>query len=70
MTVIVSDMRPLPICQDVDYFVGRMGLLEKDSQKRKKITDLELTESEWNRVKLLLDLLSVSRCIIRSLDRY
>jgi hypothetical protein len=47
-----------------------MGLLEKDSQKRKKITDLELTESEWNRVKLLLDLLSVSRCIIRSLDRY
>jgi hypothetical protein len=45
-----------------------MGLLEKDSQKRKKITDLELTESEWNRVKLLLDLLSVSRCIIRSLD--
>ena len=70
MTVIVSDMRPLPICQDVDYFVGRMALLEKDSQKRKKITDLELTESEWNRVKLLLDLLSVSRCIIRSLDRY
>jgi len=50
----------LPICQDIDYFVGWMGLLEKDSQKWKKITDLELTKSEWNRVKLLLDLLSVS----------
>jgi len=61
--LLLSDVTvpSLPICQDVDYFVGRMGLLEKDSQKRKKITDLELTESEWNRVKLLLDLLSV-RC--------
>ncbi|KIL69108.1 hypothetical protein M378DRAFT_176096 [Amanita muscaria Koide BX008] len=45
---------------DVDYFIGRLGLAEKDPQKRRKITDLELTTSEWDRVKLLLDLLSVS----------
>ncbi|KIL54468.1 hypothetical protein M378DRAFT_92486, partial [Amanita muscaria Koide BX008] len=43
---------------DVDYFIGRLGLAEKDPQKRRKITDLELTTSEWDRVKLLLDLLS------------
>ncbi|KAG1731358.1 uncharacterized protein EDB91DRAFT_1085113 [Suillus paluster] len=43
---------------DVDYFVGQMGLLEKDPHKCKKITDLELMASEWNQVKLLLELLS------------
>lgn len=36
-----------------------MGREEKDLEKRKKLTDLQLDSEEWDRVKIFLDLLAV-----------
>ena len=41
-----------------------LGIQERDPEKRRKIQDLELTEEEWLRVRLLLSLLAVSCSII------
>ncbi|KAJ8496334.1 hypothetical protein ONZ45_g12488 [Pleurotus djamor] len=44
----------------VDTFVYELGRLEKDLTKRAKIDNLKLSSAEWKRVKLLLELLSLS----------
>ena len=46
--------------QHVDAFVNAMARAEKDREKRLKLDNLQLTSSEWERVKLFLGLLSVS----------
>jgi hypothetical protein len=45
--------------------VGWLGLQEKDSAKRKKITDLELSSEEWTRVQRLLSILGVCIFILQ-----
>jgi hypothetical protein len=46
--------------QDVDTFVHEISGAEKDRDTRRKLSDLQLSPDEWGRVKILLDLLSVS----------
>lgn len=38
-----------------------MGLQEKNLTKRHKIDALNLSDAEWERVKVMLDILGVSR---------
>lgn len=45
--------------------MGRLSLQEKDSAKRKKITDLELSSEEWTRVQRLLSILGVCIFILQ-----
>ena len=47
------------ISQAVNDFVYQIGGQEKNHEKRRKIQDLQLSESEWERVGLFCDLLSV-----------
>ena len=49
----------LSIHQDVIYFIRMLGLQEWDPEKCRKITDLELSDDEWQCVHLLLSLLGV-----------
>ena len=51
--------------EEVDYFVRRLGLQEKDTEKARKLLMMQLTTSEWNRVECLLNLLGV--CSLTSL---
>jgi hypothetical protein len=51
--------------EEVDYFVRRLGLQEKDTEKARKLLMMQLTTSEWNRVERLLNLLGV--CSLTSL---
>lgn len=46
--------------QEVNLFVRRLAIHERDSAKRRKILDLELSEYEWECVQLLLSLLGVN----------
>lgn len=45
--------------QDVDYFVRRLGLHEKETEKARKLLTMQLTASEWQHVKHFLNLLGV-----------
>ena len=45
--------------QEVNLFVCRLAIHERDPQKHHKILDLELSEGEWEHVQLLLSLLGV-----------
>ena len=45
-------------------FVYELGLKETQSEKRRKIADLTLHEEEWDRVRLVCNLLGV--CIFDS----
>ena len=45
--------------EEVDYFVRRLGLQEKDTEKAQKSLMMQLTATEWERVGLLLNLLGV-----------
>lgn len=49
--------------QDVDYFVRRLGLHEKETEKARKLLTMQLTASEWQHVKHFLNLLSVQYTI-------
>jgi len=51
--------------EEVDYFVQRLGLQEKDTEKAWKLLMMQLTTSEWNHVEHLLNLLGV--CSLTSL---
>ncbi|KAG0703192.1 hypothetical protein DFH29DRAFT_874598 [Suillus ampliporus] len=42
---------------DVNYFVGRLALQERDASRCKKIASLELSEDEWSWVQKLLSIL-------------
>ncbi|KAF8336664.1 ribonuclease H-like domain-containing protein [Amanita rubescens] len=42
---------------EVDYFVRRLGLQEKDSNKAQKLLTMQLSLTEWDRVRRLLSLL-------------
>lgn len=54
--------------QYINTFIYEMGLKESNLEKRKKIGELELRDSEWERVKLFLDLLAVSSIYCRKLS--
>lgn len=41
---------------EVDYFVRRLGLQEKDSDKAQKLLTMQLSPAEWDRVQRLLSL--------------
>ena len=43
----------------MDEFVYEIAREESDLEKRRKIDALKLTEEEWKRVKLFMDLLRV-----------
>jgi hypothetical protein len=43
----------------VNDFVYELGLKETQSEKRRKIADLTLHEDEWDRVRLVCNLLGV-----------
>jgi hypothetical protein len=45
--------------EEVDYFVRRLGLQEKDTEKARKLLMMQLTAAEWERVGRLLNLLGV-----------
>lgn len=47
-------------------FVARLGLLERESEKRRKIYALELNDTEWERVHHTLTLLAVCTILLRS----
>lgn len=49
--------RALDLKEEVNYFVQRLGLAERDVDKRRKLLALEPMEMEWGRVQLLLSLL-------------
>lgn len=49
--------RAFEMCEDVNYFVGRLTLQERDASRHKKIASLELSEDEWSRVQKLLSIL-------------
>ncbi|KAJ7824706.1 hypothetical protein B0H13DRAFT_2123527 [Mycena leptocephala] len=44
-------------CEDVDKFVFEIAM-DESGEKRKKLAALQLTESEWSRVDLFLNLLA------------
>jgi hypothetical protein len=46
--------------QFVNLFMFEMRKSEKESEKRKKLDALELSENEWEHVSLFLDILAVS----------
>jgi hypothetical protein len=43
----------------VDTFVFEIAHEEKDHEKRDKLTALQLTETEWDRIDLFLNVLQV-----------
>lgn len=45
--------------EEVDYFVRRLGLQEKDTEKARRLLMMQLTAAEWERVGRLLNLLGV-----------
>ena len=45
--------------QFVDQFVLELRRREKNTEKRRKLADLALTEEEWDRVRLFCNLLQV-----------
>ncbi|KAG1866737.1 hypothetical protein F4604DRAFT_2023314 [Suillus subluteus] len=51
---------------EVDYFVGWLGLQEKDSAKQKKIMDLELSSEEWIHVQRLVSILGYAKLLQQS----
>ncbi|KAG2079500.1 uncharacterized protein F5147DRAFT_661838 [Suillus discolor] len=51
--------RAYKMCEDVNYFVGRLTLQDRDALRCKKIASLELSEDEWSQVQKLLLILGV-----------
>jgi len=49
---------------EVDYFVRRLGLQEKDSDKARKLLTMQLSLTEWDHVQRLLSLLGVRSTLI------
>ena len=45
--------------QAIDEFVLELGLKENNSEKRRKITALALSNEEWTRVRLFCNILQV-----------
>ena len=45
--------------EEVDYFVRRLGIQEKDTDKARKLLTMQLTAAEWEHVGRLLNLLGV-----------
>ncbi|KAJ6563197.1 hypothetical protein B0H10DRAFT_1966223 [Mycena sp. CBHHK59/15] len=43
--------------ESVDTFIFEIAYDEKDREKREKLTDLQLTEDEWSRIDLFLNVL-------------
>ena len=55
---------------EVDYFVRRLGLQEKDSDKARKLLTMQLSPAEWDCVQCLLSLLGVHSTLIAICDRF
>ncbi|KAI6103438.1 hypothetical protein F5141DRAFT_1065253 [Pisolithus sp. B1] len=51
------DELALYLKEEVNYFVWSLGMEECEGEKWHKLMDLELTESEWEHIQLLLSLL-------------
>ncbi|KAI5991213.1 ribonuclease H-like domain-containing protein [Pisolithus albus] len=49
--------RALELKEYVNEFVRHIGIQERNVEKRQKLLNLELSEAEWDRVRLLLSLL-------------
>jgi len=56
----------LTTTQVVNEFIIKVGLKEVNSEKHSRVTDLALSEEEWERVRLFCNLLQVCINIIFS----
>ena len=57
------------LLQFVDEFVFELRRKETNTEKRRKLGDLALTEEEWDRVRLFCNLLQVFECLFVSSPR-